>query len=122
MRLMRPCWSRSQRRRWRPFGWFRAPPTHVTDDDGAYGNVGWVTLLKDGKKLVTSRVRQSAGSRQQHERQWIRRLANDKAAKGGVNSKGGVVKASHTVGLELSCDPTGIGFAFGGVEFAFCFC
>ena len=34
MRLMRPCWSRSQRRRWRPFGWFRAPPTHVTDDDG----------------------------------------------------------------------------------------
>ena len=34
MRLMRPCWSRSQRRRWRPFGWFRAPPPHVTDDDG----------------------------------------------------------------------------------------
>ena len=34
MRLMRPCWSRSQRRSWRPFGWFRAPPTHVTDDDG----------------------------------------------------------------------------------------
>lgn len=83
----------------------------VEDEGSTYGNVGWVTLLKDGKKLVTSRVRQSAGSRQQHERQWVRRLANDKAAKVKVG-----VKTSHTVSLELSSDPTGIGFAFGGVH------
>ena len=83
----------------------------VIDDDNGFGNVGWVTLLKDGKKLVTSRVRQSAGSRQQHERQWTRRLANDKAAKVKVGTKA----ASHGVSLELASDPTGIGFAFGGV-------
>ena len=89
----------------------RASP--MPDEDGTFtgfNNVGWVTLLKDGKKLVTSKVRQSAGSRQQHERQWIRRMANDKAAKGTASRK-----SAHSVDLEMSSDPTGISFAFGGV-------
>ena len=70
--------------------------------------VGWVTLVKDGKKLVTSRVRQSANTRQQHAQQWTRRIANDQAQKSAVHS-------SHTISLELSSDATGIGFAFGGI-------
>jgi len=83
--------------------------TTADEPPAGAGNVGWVTLLKDGRKLVTSRVRQSAGSRQQHERQWARRLANDQKAKSQITS-------AHTVSLELSSDPTGIGFAFGGVH------
>ena len=64
---------------------------------------GWVTLIKDGRRLVTSRVRLHAGQRQQHMNQWQRRMQNDK-----VNSK--------DVSLELATDPMGIGFAFGGLE------
>ena len=78
------------------------------DNDGS-SNVGWVTLVKDGRKLVTSRVRQSAGSRQQHAQQWARRVANEQAQKR-------TVKSSHTISLELSSDPSGIGFAFGGIH------
>ena len=56
---------------------------------------GWVTLVKDGRKLVTSRVRLHAGQRRQHMNQWSRRLLND--------------KTSRDVQLELATDPTGIG-------------
>lgn len=63
---------------------------------------GWVTLVKDGKKLVTSRVRLHAGQRQQHMAQWSRRLLND--------------KLQHEVASELESDPTGIGFAYGGMH------
>jgi hypothetical protein len=73
---------------------------------------GWVTLIKDGRKLVTSRVKLGPGSRRQFLRQWERRKANNKrestkAAKGSSNS---------IVTSELWSDPTGIGFGFGGVE------
>lgn len=78
--------------------------------DGLAGKIGWVTLMKDGKKLVTSRVRQSAGSRQQHLQQWVRRTANDQLQKVSGGHKLG------TVALELSSDPSGLGFAFGGIH------
>jgi len=64
---------------------------------------GWVTLVKGGRKLVTSRVRLHAGQRRAHMSQWHRRLLNDRLSQ-------------DDVGLELDTDPTGIGFAFGGVE------
>ena len=76
-------------------------------------SVGWVTLVKQGKKLVTSRVRQSANSRQQHAQQWTRRLANDKVR---TSEKYKNIQSTHTVDLELSSDPSGIGFAFGGIH------
>ena len=63
---------------------------------------GWVTLVKEGRKLVTSRVRLHAGQRQAHMGQWQRRVTNDKLLK--------------DVKLELATDPTGIGFAYGGIE------
>ena len=94
--------------------------------DALAGSIGWVTLVKGGKKLVTSRVRQSAGSRQQHQQQWTRRMANEKqsqrslvAASGGgekVNKDAAVKKIVEGVSLEISSDPTGIGFAFGGIH------
>ena len=90
------------------------------------GNVGWVTLMKDGKKLVTSRVKQSITSRHLHEQQWARRLATDRAVRksaGGPSvSTGKGVAATDTrelttehVLLEHAADVSGIGFAFGGV-------
>lgn len=78
--------------------------------DGLADKVAWVTLVKDGRKLVTSRVRQSAGSRQQHQQQWRRRMANDQSHKLAGQHK------LPSVSLELSSDPTGIGFAFGGIH------
>ena len=70
------------------------------------GLTGWVTLVKAGRKLVTSRVKLGPGSRRQYLQQWARRKANDRAAayKGGVPIN------------ELKADPMGIGFGFGGVE------
>ena len=38
-------------------------------------------MMKDGKKYVTSKVRQSAGARRQHTQQWARRAATDRAVK-----------------------------------------
>ncbi len=78
--------------------------------DALSGKVAWVTLVKGGRKLVTSRVRQSAGSRQQHQQQWVRRVANDQSHKAAGAHK------LPSVSLELSSDPTGIGFAFGGIH------
>ena len=90
----------------------RAPEIAMTSYSSGEG-LGWVTLVKEGnKKLVTSRVRQSANSRQQHAQQWTRRVDNDKKSD---ESKYKDIKSSNTVDLELSSDPTGIGFAFGGI-------
>ena len=71
--------------------------------------VGWVTLIKGGKKLVSSRVKLGPGSRRQYFGQWTRRKFNDKAE----TLSGHVAK---TIMHELTLDPSGIGFAFGGVE------
>ena len=97
--------------------------------------VGWVTIAKEGKSLVTSQGKSlGAGERQQHMVAWERRKQVDKtiavfSAKGqrskgddGMSSKKGT-----SVGLtnkwklgafwnEVTSDPTGVGFAFGGVE------
>ena len=110
-----------------------SPPSPATSHGG---KIGWVTLVKDGKKLVTSRVRQSAGARQLGRDQWARRLATDRAMtavrRGTVEAsadkstpKKSAAKQSALakekdliapkVSLELSADPTGTGFAFGGL-------
>ena len=47
--------------------------------------VGWVTLVKDGRKLVSSRVKLGPGSRRQYSQQWERRKANDSIANGKVH-------------------------------------
>ena len=53
--------------------------------------VGWVTLVKDGKKLVTSKqVRQSAGGRQLDASAWARRVAMDRAASKAMKESQGV--------------------------------
>ena len=83
---------------------------NVVSEVGA-ATTGWVTLVKDGKKLVTSRVKLGPGSRRQYQGQWERRRANDKreAIKPGYLSQ-------TRLSSELTSDPTGVGFGFGGVE------
>jgi len=91
---------------------------------------GWVTTIKHGKRFVTSKVRQSTGSRQAHAEQWVRRAATDRAlskskaeaqqrnADVGEKTKSSAGAAGMIVpkiSLELDADPSGIGFAFGGV-------
>ena len=44
--------------------------------------VGWATIVKDGTKLVTSRMRLNVEMRQQYQQQWARRLATVKSAEG----------------------------------------
>ena len=41
--------------------------------------IGWVTLVKDGQRLVSSRLRLDANSRQQHQDQWARRMGHDRS-------------------------------------------
>ena len=73
------------------------------------GHMGWVTLVKSGKKLVSSHIKLTPGSRRQYLGQWQRRRANDKTEQ----ISGHLAK---TISHELLADPTGIGFAFGGVD------
>lgn len=63
---------------------------------------GWVTLKKEGRKLVTSRVRLASSTRRDHVQQWGRRQLND--------------KLKYNVTTELAGDPTGVAFAYGGVH------
>ena len=74
--------------------------------------VGWVTLRKEcNKKLVTSRVKLGPGSRRQYHSQWDRRKENDKKE----TRKPGSLDVAR-LSTELTADPTGVGFGFGGVE------
>ena len=41
--------------------------------------IGWITVMKEGKRFVTLTSQLSAGARQQHMQAWARRLAVDKA-------------------------------------------
>lgn len=75
------------------------------------GQVGWVLLVKDGMKLVTSRMKLGPDSRRAYSRQWERRRANDTIE---TRMPGSLVPSA--LKLELDSDPAGIGFAFGGVE------
>ena len=43
-------------------------------------NTGWVTLVKNGKKLVSSRLRLEPNRRYQYSEQWTRRMHTDKMA------------------------------------------
>lgn len=92
--------------------------------------LGWVTVSKAGKELVTPRTQLPAGQRQQHIQAWARRQAVDKsiAATAMAGKSGGSKDKKAAASLaaskqdksifqnELSSDPRGIGFAFGGVE------
>lgn len=94
------------------------------------GLVGWVTLAKGGDQLVRKRERLDAGERRRHMQQWVRRQRIDKsvaqkdaAAKAEKHKRGhdrhgeaGNARKMSPYQQELTCDPTGIGFAFGGVE------
>jgi len=64
--------------------------------------IGWVTLRKNGRNLVTSRIRQLAWSRQQASLLWKLQQLNDR-----------LQLSLQTEAAML--DPTGVGFAFGGV-------
>ena len=102
--------------------------------DALAGKVAWVTLVKDGRKLVTSRLRESASTRQLHQQQFLRRVTNDfepppepppdpnaeldpLAMNLTTQEKDAYRRLSRKrgVSLEKSSDPTGIGFAFGGI-------
>merc|ERR1711871_1335917 len=50
-----------------------------SDDASNAHGTGWVTLVKGGRKLVTSRVKLGPGARRQFVQQWARRKANDLA-------------------------------------------
>ena len=101
--------------------------------------VGWVTISKDGRELVTPNCQLTAGDRQLHKQAWARRLAVDRSMeqRGGEASKSrgtqerssaeikrskllaAATSGKNTAGIyqnELKSDPTGVGFAFGGVE------
>ena len=101
--------------------------------------LGWVTLAKEGRKLVTPRTHLAAGARQQHIQAWARRKAVDSSlaatalqknkpkgdehvgrdAVGQRRKKPVVSVGKQDNGLfinELKSDPNGIGFAYGGVE------
>ena len=94
------------------------PVRNLFGGDGADGSsreappaptVGWVTLVKAGEKLVSSRVKLGPGSRRHYVAQWARRRLNDKTE----SISGHLAK---TIMHELTFDPSGVGFAFGGVE------
>lgn len=102
---------------------------------------GWITLVKGGVKLVTSRLRLDAGTRRQHHEQWSRRLAHDRllertetelhlrlkelgsnrnrvASKLRDSHQGQLRASSSTFAVELSTAERAsdaAAFAFGGV-------
>ena len=99
--------------------------------------LGWVTIRKDGRDLVSTATNLAAGERQTHMVAWARRRALDKSLavqaadrlkakekaharhEAGVGGEHGRRRAEQPVSVfhnELSSDPTGIGFAFGGLE------
>ena len=106
--------------------------------------VGWITVHKGERELVTPRGSLRAGDRQKHMQQWARRIAVDRSLAvmggplGGLKRSGGkkeslanefdaskekkkidlsTVRGATTIySNELSADEKKIGFAFGGVD------
>lgn len=100
--------------------------------------VGWVTVSKDGRGLVTPSCQLTASDRQLHMQAWARRLALDRSLDAAKVAAKAVTaremsaadrrrsKSRSTTGTgraaknlfksELESDPSGVGFAFGGVE------
>ena len=79
-----------------------SPGSEVEGGSSSVSGSGWVTLKKNGKKLVSSRLRLEPMERQAYMQQWKRRQFNDKLQRG--------------VKSEIENDATGIAFAFGGVH------
>ena len=85
---------------------------------------GWVTLYKEGAELVAPRPRLHAGERRRNMELWARREATDRAQKklldGGAGGQKHHATAEEKVGpsmaQELSKDPLGIAFAYGGIN------
>jgi hypothetical protein len=69
-------------------------------------SIGWLTVYKSGRELVTARRIHSAAERQQHIRQWARRVAVDRKLSGGSISlsldgkKGRKKQESQPLALE----------------------
>lgn len=92
-------------------------------DGNLAGRTGWVTLTKDGSKLVTSKLRLDCHSRYEQVQQWTRRLQHQKlpmlASKPGEHLRESEKRVlagespSLPIALELASDPAS--FAFGGV-------
>ena len=108
--------------------------------------IGWVTVHKGGRELVTPRGVLPAGERRQHQIMWARRVAVDRRFGGDAMlamqaskavGAGRLGKVATAVALpmvdthkrskstasyqsvyanELASDPKRIGFAFGGVD------
>ena len=108
--------------------------------------IGWVTVHKGGRELVTPRGVWPAGERRQHQIMWARRVAVDRRFGGDAMlamqaskavGAGRLGKVATAVALpmvdthkrskstasyqsvyanELASDPKRIGFAFGGVD------
>ena len=95
------------------------------DADLLSGKVGWITLIKDGKKLVTSRLRLDAISKHEQVDQWKRRLRNNNSSTAAALAKKGVpLRESERnmlagngptlpIAIELADDPAS--FAYGGL-------
>jgi hypothetical protein len=98
--------------------------------------LGWVTVSKAGRELLTPRTQLHAGARQRHMQAWARRQAVDRsiAATAMAGKKTSdyerdkfkearkrapklETKLDKRMYMnELGSDPNGIGFAYGGVE------
>ena len=66
--------------------------------------VGWATIVKDGAKLVTSRMRLNVEMRQQYQQQWARRLATVKSAEGLKKTMGDGTASSKSRSSRASID------------------
>ena len=89
-----------------------------SDEEGPHiGNAsrtGWITLVKDGEKLVSSRLKLDANSRWQHQGMWVRRVGNH--FKPGTTPQEEQLtpgRERKKLRLERQSDPNS--FAFGGV-------
>lgn len=91
-----------------------APGNYFVPDDASSFRAmpvtsGWVTLMKDGVKLVSSRLRLDSTTRQQYQRQWERRAAADSSKA----SRAAAVELLNLTPAEQELDAAA--FAFGGV-------
>lgn len=92
--------------------------------------VGWATIVKDGTKLVTSKMRLNIEMRQQYQQQWARRVATVKSAESlqrsredsasaGKNPRDAVDKTlMRSLSLELESAKAAANvaaFAYGGI-------
>ena len=77
-------------------------PVPAVDEPALLGGgaTGWVTLVKGGCKLVSSRLRLDAASRREHVGQWMRRVAHERQM--GDKAK----DASAEVALPQSPSPS----------------